>query len=79
MHRAPRPRNTGVSHGSSTETPESLSLLPYKGLKRVPEGLSCGTHTLLHLEKGACGEPVCGMDCWASWIQPWGHCVVTLG
>lgn len=44
MHRAPRPRNRGVSHGSSTETPESLSLLPYKGLKRVPEGLSCGTH-----------------------------------
>lgn len=44
MHRAPGPWNTGVSHGNSTESPASLSLLSYKGLKRVPEGLSRGTH-----------------------------------
>lgn len=40
MHRVPGPWNTGVNHGSSTESPESLSLLSYKGLERVSEGLS---------------------------------------
>lgn len=44
MHRAPGPWNTGVTHGSSTESPASLSLLSYKGLVRVSEGLSRGTH-----------------------------------
>lgn len=33
MHRASGPWNTGVSHGSSRESPESLSLLSYKGLE----------------------------------------------
>lgn len=43
MHGAPGPWDTGVTHGSSMESPESLSLLSYEGLKKVSEGLSCVT------------------------------------